>query len=116
MKSNIQPLVLQLINLKAKMEPLEHLYEKTKTALRGAGADTYHIAGKGTVTVSEPSVAKPKGTKVVLDDTALEAAPAKLKSELFRLGILKIETIYTRASKARVEVKLEETMEVPKAA
>ncbi len=114
MNDNLNPTILELIGLKAQLEPLEAKYEAAKEVIRAAGADTYQIAGKGKVIVSAPVERKPKGTEVVLDPVELEKADPKLKAKLFTLGILKTETIYTRASKPKVEVQLEQ--EVKKAA
>lgn len=108
MTPNLQPTVLELIELKAKIEPLEQRLEVAKELIRAAGADTYSIPGRGTVTVSAPVLRKPKGTEIIIDHEKLEAADEKLKGKLFALGILKTETTYTRASKSKVEIKVEE--------
>lgn len=107
MKDNVSPLVEKLIDLKSQLAPLERDFDDAKELIRDVGPDTYTIPGKGKVIVSEPSVRKPKGTQVVLDAEALEQASPKLQAQLFQLGILKSETQYTRASKSKVEVKLE---------
>lgn len=107
MNDNMKPLVAQLIELKKKLTPLEDEYEEKKELIRAAGADTYEIPGQGKVIVSAPSLKTAKGTEIIIDPEKLEAAGAKLKGQLFALGILKTETIYTRASKSKVEVKLE---------
>lgn len=114
MKSNLQPIIDELLALKAKLEPLEARYEAAKESIRAAGADTYEVPGVGKVIVSAAVERKAKGTEIVIDPEKLEVADANLKAKLFALGILKTETIYTRPSKAKVEVKLAE--EVKKAA
>lgn len=114
MNDNLKPTIAELLYLKAKLEPLEAQYEAAKEVIRAAGADTYDVPGKGKVIVSAAVERRAKGTEIVIDPVKLEQAHAKLKAQLFALGILKTETIYTRASKAKVEVKLIE--EVKKAA
>ncbi|TIQ65181.1 MAG: hypothetical protein E5X41_13395 [Mesorhizobium sp.] len=114
MNDNLKPTIAELLDLKAKLEPLEAQYEAAKEVIRAAGADTYDVPGRGKVIVSEPVKRVAKGTEIVIDPEKLALANAKLKAQLFALGILKTETIYTRASKSKVEVKLAE--EVKKAA
>jgi len=108
MNPNVKPIVLELLDLKAKLEPLEARYERAKEQIRAAGAETYPVPGVGKVVVSAAVERRAKGTEVVFDPEKLEMAGAKLKAQLFSLGILKTETIYTRASKSKVEVKLDE--------
>ncbi|TPJ51620.1 MULTISPECIES: hypothetical protein [unclassified Mesorhizobium] len=114
MNENIRPTVDELLAVKAKLEPLEARYEVLKELIRPAGADTYDVPGVGKVIVSAPVERRAKGSEIVIDHAKLEAADRKFKAKLFELGILKTETTYTRASKAKVEVQLAE--EVKKAA
>ncbi|TPL42670.1 MULTISPECIES: hypothetical protein [unclassified Mesorhizobium] len=114
MNDNLKPTIDELLSLKAKIEPLEARYEQLKELIRPAGADTYDIPGKGKVIVSAAVERRVKGSEIVIDPVKLETADRKLKAKLFELGILKTETTYTRASKAKVEVQLAE--EVKKAA
>ncbi|RWD47436.1 hypothetical protein [Mesorhizobium sp.] len=114
MNDNLKPTIAELLDLKAQLEPLEAQYEAAKEVIRAAGADTYDVPGKGKVIVGAPVKKVAKGTEIVIDPEKLEQADRNLKVKLFALGILKTETIYTRASKAKVEVKLIE--EVKKAA
>lgn len=107
MNDNVKPLVEQLLDLKEKLAPLENQFEAAKESIRAAGAETYPVPGRGKVIVSAAAEKKAKGTEIVIDPEKLEAADATLKAQLFALGILKTETIYSRASKAKVEVKLE---------
>ena len=106
-KTTSVPVIEELLELKKQLEPLETKFDQAKESARAIGPETYQIPGKGTVKVSEPVEKKPKGTQVVLDAEKLEAANQDLKARLFELGILKTETAYTRASKAKVEVRLE---------
>ncbi|RUU79736.1 hypothetical protein [Mesorhizobium sp. M7A.F.Ca.MR.362.00.0.0] len=114
MNENLKPTIAELLNLKAQLDPLEAKFEAAKEVIRAAGADSYDVPGVGKVIVSAPVLRTAKGTAIVIDPEKLEQASAKLKAQLFTLGILKTETIYTRASKSKVEVKLVE--EVRKAA
>ena len=104
--NNIQTLVRELITLKQKLEPLENAFEAAKESIRAAGAETYEIPGQGKVLVSAPVEKKPKGVELILDAEKLESADPKLKAQLISMGILKLETIYTRPSKSKVEVRL----------
>jgi len=106
MQENIRPTVEELLAVKAKLEPLEERYEALKELIRPAGADNYDVPGVGKVIVSAPVERRAKGTEIVIDPVKLEQADRKLKAKLFELGILKTETIYTRASKSKVEVQL----------
>lgn len=108
MQENIRPTVDELLAIKAKLVPLEARYEVLKELIRPLGADTYDRPGVGKVVVSAAVEKRPKGTEIVIDPVKLEAADRKLKAKLFELGILKTETTYTRASKAKVEVQLAE--------
>ncbi|TIW52455.1 MAG: hypothetical protein E5V54_30090 [Mesorhizobium sp.] len=108
MQENIRPIAVELLALKAQMAPLEARYEALKEQIRPAGADTYDIPGAGKVIVSAAVERRPKGSELVIDHQKLETADRKLKAKLFELGILKTETTYTRASKAKVEVQLAE--------
>ncbi|ESY35814.1 hypothetical protein NKK48_01815 [Mesorhizobium sp. C386A] len=114
MNDNLKPTIAELLTIKAQLEPLEARYEVAKELIRAAGADTYDVPGVGKVIVSAPVLRKAKGTEIVIDPEKLEAANPKLKAQLFALGILKTETIYTRASKSKVEVQV--LQEVKKAA
>ncbi|APH74106.1 hypothetical protein [Aquibium oceanicum] len=104
MNHNIRPLVEELLQLKAKLIPLEATFERKKEEIRSAGADTYEVPGKGKVTVAAATQRAPKGTAIVLDPEKLAIADPKLTASLFELGILRTDTIYSRACKARVEV------------
>ncbi|WP_353640791.1 hypothetical protein [Mesorhizobium sp. WSM2239] len=103
----MKPLVEQLLDLKEKLAPLEAKFEAAKESIRAAGASTYPVPGRGKVIVSAPSEVKAKGTEIVIDPEKLDAADPTLKAQLFALGILQTATIYSRASKSKVEVKLE---------
>ena len=107
MNNNVKPIVIELIATKAELEPLEAKYERAKEQIRAVGPDTYKIPGMGTVIVSAPVERKAKGSQITLDPEQLEKADPELKAELFALGIVSVETVYTRASKSKVEVKLE---------
>jgi len=112
--SNVNPLVRELIELKAQIAPLEEKFEAAKESIRAAGPETYTLPGLGTVKVAAAVERKAKGTQVALNAERLEEADKKLVAKLFALGILQNETIYTRASKSKVEVTVAE--EIKKAA
>ncbi|TGP24549.1 hypothetical protein EN875_034925, partial [Mesorhizobium sp. M2D.F.Ca.ET.232.01.1.1] len=88
MQENIMPVAVELLALKAQIEPLEARYEALKEQIRPAGADTYDVPGVGKVVVSAAVERRPKGTEIVIDPVKLEAADRKLKAKLFELGIL----------------------------
>ena len=107
MNDNVKPIVLELIELKTKLDPLIAKFDSAKERIREVGPDTYPIPGVGKVVVSAPVEKKVKGSELVIDHEKLEQADPELKARLFALGIVRTEIAYTRASKSKVEVKLE---------
>ena len=107
MNDNVKPIVLELIEFKTKLDPLNAKFDSAKERIREVGPDTYPIPGVGKVIVSALVERKVKGSELVIDHEKLEQADPELKARLFALGIFRTEIAYTRASKSKVEVKLE---------
>ena len=72
MNDNVKPIVLELIETKAKLDPLNAKFDNAKERIREVGPDTYTIPGVGKVIVSAPVERKVKGSELVIDHEALE--------------------------------------------
>lgn len=98
-------LVVELIETEEKLKPLETRKEELKDALRAFGANTYPTP-IGTVTVAEPSIRRKTGTKAVLNESRLEKLSQPTHDEIFKVGLISYEDVFSRQAKSAVSVTL----------
>lgn len=79
--------------------------EELKEQLREFGANVYIFDG-GVVTVGDPEVRSFKGQTFVLNADAFVLLSSEARKDLIDKGLVKIEDIYSRNAKAKVETKL----------
>lgn len=93
----------RLINLTTQIAPLAEELDTLKKWIRPHQGE-HVVPGIGTVTVGQPGTTRADGLQVVFDETAYTALPDELKAKLTKLGVVKIETKWVKATAAKVTI------------
>lgn len=102
---NPQTLVDRLIEIDRIIKPLETEKEELKAQIRQFGPAAYNGEG-GFVTVSAPSIRTKTGEKYVLNSDLFPKLTPQMRKKLLDSGTVTLEEIWSRASVAKVEVKV----------
>lgn len=98
----------ELLDIYPKFQYLEKTIDNLKTQLRNNLANKYILPGKGKVVVTGVETkARTEGVQVVFDTDKFLMLSEKVKSELIKTGLVKIEPKVVRASSPRVTITLE---------